>query len=41
MLANTLVYDRKGIIMEYLVVLATVMMIALYALIIERSLPKT
>jgi hypothetical protein len=41
MLANTLVYDRKGIIMEYLVVLGTVTMIALYALIIERSLPKT
>ena len=41
MLAKTLVCGGKGIIMEYVVVLATVTMIALYALIIARFLPKT
>jgi hypothetical protein len=40
MLAEILICGGKGIIMEYLVVLATATMVALYALIIARSLPK-
>ena len=35
------VYGGKEAIMEYLIMLATVTMVALYALIIARSLPKT
>jgi hypothetical protein len=41
MLAKTLVCCRKEIIMEYLIVLVAATMVALYALIIARSLPKT
>jgi hypothetical protein len=41
MLARILVCGPKEIIMEYLIVLVTATMVALYALIIERSLPRT
>lgn len=41
MLAKTPVSSGKEIVMEYLVVLAAATMIAAFALIIARSLPKT
>lgn len=41
MAVNDFSLGEKELIMEYLVVLATLTMIAVYALIIARSLPKT